>query len=99
MAETSINCEWESLTKGSPCVRCGYRLKRHYHRPPAIVCEARPIMPPRLGDYTERLLKSVGVTEDRYKAAKELFGLAPTCGCEARKLYLNKISDWWRGQG
>lgn len=52
----------------------------------------------RLGDWTERILAKVGITEDRYAAAKELFGLAPTCGCKERKEWLNKVSDWWRGQ-
>jgi len=51
-----------------------------------------------LGDWTEQLLKSVGVTQDRYKAAKEFAGLAPTCSCDKRKEWLNKVSDWWRGQ-
>lgn len=60
---------------------------------------ARPIRErPGLGDYTERLLASIGVTKDRYVALKEKFGLAPTCGCADRKAWLNKVSDWWRGE-
>lgn len=51
---------------------------------------------PKLGDYTERLLASIGITEDRYREAKELFGLPPTCGCSQRKQWLNDVSDWWR---
>lgn len=54
-------------------------------------------VPPGLGDYTEQLLTSIGVTKDRYVAAKQLFGLPPTCGCDARKEWLNRVSDWWRG--
>lgn len=50
-----------------------------------------------LGDYTESLLKSIGVTQDRYKAAKELFGLAPTCNCDKRKAWLNRVGEWWLG--
>lgn len=53
---------------------------------------------PGLGDWTERQLKKLGVAQDRYKAAKEYAGLAPTCSCEARKQWLNKVSEWWRGQ-
>lgn len=49
------------------------------------------------GDRTERLLSRVGVTQERYIAAKELFGLAPTCNCKARKEWLNKISEWLTG--
>lgn len=47
-----------------------------------------------LGDYTEQLLSTIGVTKDRYAAAKELFGLAPTCNCETRKAWLNKVGAW-----
>lgn len=50
-----------------------------------------------LGDYTESLLQSVGITKERYVAAKEMFGLAPTCGCDSRREWLNRVSDWWRG--
>lgn len=52
-----------------------------------------------LGDWTEALLKSFGVTQDKYKAAKEQFGLAPTCNCPGRIENLNKWGDavkaWW----
>lgn len=51
---------------------------------------------PGLGDYTESLLQSVGITKERYQAAKQLFGLAPTCNCDERKAWLNRVSDWWR---
>ena len=58
----------------------------------------RPLRKPMgLGDWTERVLQHVGVTEDRYKEAKELFGLTPTCNCPKRKEWLNKVSDWWAG--
>lgn len=50
-----------------------------------------------LGDYTERLLASIGATPERYAAAKERFGLAPTCGCEARKAWLNDVGRWLTG--
>jgi len=52
----------------------------------------------RLGDITEKALKSIGVTQDRYKAAKEIFGMSPTCNCDKRKEWLNRVSDWWNGE-
>lgn len=55
--------------------------------------------PLQLGDYTESLLASLGVTQERYKAAKELFGLPPTCNCSGRIEWLNRVSSWWRGGG
>lgn len=48
-----------------------------------------------LGDRLAEALASIGVTEDRYKQVKELFGLPPTCNCSGRKEWLNKVSDWW----
>jgi hypothetical protein len=49
---------------------------------------------PGLGDYTEQMLSTIGVTKDRYAAVKEAFGLAPTCDCEVRKAWLNKVGAW-----
>lgn len=51
-----------------------------------------------MGDYTERLLGTVGITEDLYKAAKESLGLAPTCNCKARKEWLNRAGAWMRNK-
>lgn len=50
----------------------------------------------KLGDWTEKKLKQVGVSPERYTEAKTLFGFAPTCGCGKRKEWLNKVSDWWQ---
>lgn len=90
-------CRWNSLNKGSKCIRCGFSLPRDYSEAP--VCNCRTLTsskqrPPGLGDCTEQLLASIGVTKERYVAAKELFGLAPTCGCEDRKAWLNRVSEW-----
>ena len=52
----------------------------------------------RQGDLVERLLQSIGVTEEKYKEAKQLFGLPASCNCAGRKQWLNKVSDWWRDQ-
>ena len=97
-----MNCEWPALTKGSRCVRCGVMLRRDYAAQPVSACKGQQVAiaaVPGLGDQVESLLASVGVTKERYAKAKELFGLPPTCGCESRKLYLNRVSEWWRGQG
>lgn len=53
--------------------------------------------PKKLGDTLESLLSGIGVTKERYIEAKALFGLPPNCACEARKQWLNKVSDWWSG--
>jgi hypothetical protein len=103
-----MRCEFTAQGSRMVCGVCGRSLPivagflaTDYHARcgPADDGSRHPISPSDgLGDWTERLLKSVGLTEERYKHAKEIFGLAPTCGCAARKEWLNKVSDWWRGQ-
>jgi hypothetical protein len=46
-----------------------------------------------LGDEVERALESLGITKDRYVHFKEMLGMMPTCHCEDRKKFLNKISS------
>lgn len=107
-------CEWSCLKCGCKCTRCGYALKRDFVKRPFRNCTIRHWLgrvadrssansdrlnkQVDLGDWTERQLARIGVTKDRYLAAKELFGLAPTCNCQQRKEWLNRVSAWWRGQ-
>lgn len=48
-----------------------------------------------LGDLIENVLKSVGVTQERFK---EFFGLKE-CNCTKRKAYLNSLLSWKKNQG
>lgn len=48
-----------------------------------------------LGDYTERLLANIGVTEERWMEAKRLFGPAEDCNCQARKEWLNRVGAYF----
>ena len=43
-----------------------------------------------LGDVVESVLKSVGITEERFK---QWFNLKE-CGCSKRKAYLNNLFSW-----
>jgi len=69
----------------------------------AIIAElkAEPPKPKKktegLGDWAERQLSKLGITEDRYTKIKERFGLPPRCGCKKRKAWLNEVSDWLTG--
>ena len=92
-----MRCSWTGLSKGDQCTECGYALPRDYDKPPIRECLA-PWKPEKLGDWTERQLKKLGVTEERYQAAKEMFGLSPECNCSGRIAWLNAVSDWWRGE-
>lgn len=50
--------------------------------------------PPGLGDTLASWLTAVGVTEENYKAVKQMFGLPPKCGCARRKEWLNRVGRW-----
>ena len=52
-----------------------------------------------LGDRVEIAFKGLGITQDKYKEIKGLFGLPPECACDKRKEWLNKVHKWWLGQG
>ena len=43
------------------------------------------------GDKVEKALNLMGITEDRYKEVKRMFGLPPKCNCSKRKAWLNKV--------
>lgn len=47
----------------------------------------------RLGDRVEFALTSVGVTKERWQAVKASLNLPPTCRCEARQKWLNKLDE------
>lgn len=44
-----------------------------------------------LGDNLKRWLTSWGITKERYVEVKELFGLPPTCNCDSRAEWLNRL--------
>ena len=46
------------------------------------------------GDRLHGWLESHGITEERYKQVKVLFGLPPTCNCPSRQEWLNKVGRW-----
>lgn len=51
-----------------------------------------------LGDKLHDWLEQHGITEDRYRAVKELFGLPPTCNCAKRREWLNRVGEWLLSQ-
>jgi hypothetical protein len=44
-----------------------------------------------LGDIAEDFFKSLGITEERYKAVKVALHLDPKCNCADRKRWLNEV--------
>lgn len=67
---------------------------------PVVRPEARVKKPSKYGwgDAVTVALKSIGITEERYKEVKQMFGLPPTCGCPQRREWLNKVGRWWTGE-
>lgn len=92
------HCQWQPSGDAFVCQSCGtvrpVKLVRECSAERKSGITVEPPKVTRLGDYTEQLLSSIGVTKDRYRAAKELFGLAPTCNCESRQEWLNKVGTW-----
>jgi len=43
------------------------------------------------GDWVQQRLEAVGVTKERWIAAKETVGLPPVCNCEERQEWLNEV--------
>jgi len=58
----------------------------------------RAVDPEGWGDRVTVALKKIGITEERYKAVKEKFGLPPNCNCAGRREWLNKVGRWWNGE-
>ena len=86
---------WKAANKSNTlwqCESCGLQSHKCF----AGQCP-RPAQ--LLGDHTEQLLSSIGITKDRYVEAKERFGLAPTCSCDKRKEWLNRVGAWFGIEG
>jgi hypothetical protein len=47
--------------------------------------------PPGLGDRVAAALARVGITEQRYRLAKQAIGLKPDCDCKKRQRLLNQL--------
>jgi len=54
--------------------------------------------PSAWGDRLHDWLEQHGITEERYKLAKQKFGLPPKCNCAARQEWLNRVGAWFAGQ-
>jgi hypothetical protein len=46
-----------------------------------------------LGDLAGDFFAAMGISEERYKAAKVALHLDPTCGCAERKKWLNEMGQ------
>lgn len=82
-------CEFVESGDEFECKHCGTRRRSIRVR----VCEKE--QPNGLGDRIERWLSSYGVTQEKYKEVKQKFGLPPTCGCDGRKEWFNKVGAYF----
>ena len=95
-----MSCEWLCLQKGCRCRNCTQGpLKRDYDKSPVRECKAAgsASVPreshPGLGDRVESALSKIGITQEAWVAWKQEHGLPPTCGCAARKEWLNRFGE------
>ncbi len=52
-----------------------------------------PAAKPGLGDLAEQFFRSLGITEERYKAVKVALHLDPKCNCADRRRWLNEVGQ------
>lgn len=90
-----MNCDFQPHDGKYRCSKCGHVKRKKTLR----ICdpERDKANRLRLGDRVERMFKRVGITPDKYKAAKAAVGLPPTCKCPQIKEWLNNASEWWNG--
>ena len=96
---TAIACEWDSLSTGSACLRCGYVLKHDYEKVPYRECQGQPTGAVLLGDRIEAALMAAGVTKARWGAFTSSFGHPPTpgcSGCDKRQQLINDADQYMR---
>jgi hypothetical protein len=93
------DCQFDSLKKGSQCIRCGYQLRRTFGAPPKRNCKSEL----GLGDRLSGALAVVWISERnwlRLKAWswKTVTGkeVVVTCGCSRRIERLNAWGRWLR---
>ena len=55
--------------------------------------EAPPAAKRGLGDLAGDFFASLGITEERYIAAKVVLHLDPTCNCADRRMWLNEMGQ------
>ena len=74
------------------------RLAKKPPRPKPAAVELAAIDPPHnplpVGDKAAKMFAAVGITPDRYRAAKAAIGLPPTCNCAGRQAWLNRAGQW-----
>lgn len=79
----------DCVFKNGVCQNCGHKIPKRLGDNVRRSCgKAKP----KLGDRIETILKTVGITQDRYKELKELAGWKPNCACPQRVYFLNRIT-------
>lgn len=96
-----MNCEFTQSGKFMVCTRPGCKNRVPIFNPslPATkyyaTCFSTARQRLRLGSLVANGLAKLGITKSRYVAAKRKLGLAPKCGCAARKRWLNEIGKYF----
>jgi hypothetical protein len=77
-----MNCEFPSTKKGSPCLRCGFRLPMTFPDHPTRECRGAS----GLGDRVTNAVKFVAAL----LRLEEILAETPDCGCNKRRETLNR---------
>lgn len=93
-------CNWAITSEDGwfYCVNKGCN-QRTQDRALRISCTSPTVKEKLLGDYTKQLLTSMGITKESFQTIKVKFGLAPTCSCDTRQEWLNKVHKWFNSLG
>lgn len=73
------------------CPNCPWQLETTTDEPIEHRCGDSQVV--RLGDRIEAALGKIGVTKEKYRGWKEELRLPPTCNCERRKEWLNRLDE------
>jgi hypothetical protein len=71
------------------CRACDWTYEADNDEPIEHTCGSAQVV--RLGDKLQSALEGIGITKERWQAAKQVLHLPPTCHCEARQEWLNKL--------
>ena len=75
------------------CRYCGTRMRLSKGMQGIAYCKSSL----GIGDLLERELTRMGITQDRYKEIKKMFGFPPTCSCDKLIAWLNRVGRQYLG--
>ena len=75
------------------CRNCTWTHETSDDERPEHVCGKGTVAVTRLGDRLKAALEAVGFSEEVYREVKSSLGFAPTCHCDGRRQWLNRLDE------